>query len=123
MPLCQQFPLWKMPIQWENGLGGFGGLKRIFFNFFCLKFVHCVKKIRLDPLNPPNPFSHCIAFFQSGNCCPYVFSKNLCLLCPYIFAKINSAQSAYCALDGCKSSAATKCGNRNPLREIGVILK
>jgi hypothetical protein len=27
----QQFPLWKKAILWENGLGGSGGLKRIFF--------------------------------------------------------------------------------------------
>jgi hypothetical protein len=30
----QQFPTWEMPIQWENGLGGLGGYKRIFFDFF-----------------------------------------------------------------------------------------
>jgi hypothetical protein len=29
----QQFPLWKMEILWENGLGGSGGFKRIFFDF------------------------------------------------------------------------------------------
>jgi hypothetical protein len=27
----QQFPLWKKAVQWENGLGGLGRLKRIFF--------------------------------------------------------------------------------------------
>jgi hypothetical protein len=27
-----------------------------------------VKKIRFNLPNPPNPFSHCITFFQSGNC-------------------------------------------------------
>jgi hypothetical protein len=29
----QPFLIWKMPIQWENGLGGLGGLKRIFLIF------------------------------------------------------------------------------------------
>jgi hypothetical protein len=31
--------------------------------------VFWFKKIRLNLLNPPNPFSHCIGIFQSGNCC------------------------------------------------------
>jgi hypothetical protein len=26
----QQFLIWKMPIQWENGWGGSGGYERIF---------------------------------------------------------------------------------------------
>jgi hypothetical protein len=30
----QQFPLWKVEMQWENGLGGSGRYKRIFCDFF-----------------------------------------------------------------------------------------
>jgi hypothetical protein len=41
----QPFLIWKMEIQWENGLGGSGGSERIFL-FFCLKFAH------LDLKNP-----------------------------------------------------------------------
>jgi hypothetical protein len=26
------------------------------------------KKIRFNPPDPPNPFSHCIGIFQNGNC-------------------------------------------------------
>jgi hypothetical protein len=28
-----------------------------------------IQKIRINPPDPPNPFSHHIAFFQSGNPC------------------------------------------------------
>jgi hypothetical protein len=49
-------------IQWENGLGGSGGYKRIFWDFI-LKIR--AKKSRKIRLNPPNPFSHRITTFLS----------------------------------------------------------
>jgi hypothetical protein len=55
-------------IQWENGLSGLGRLKQIFLSK-CTNFqAKKSKKIRFNLPNPPNPFSHCIGIFQSGNC-------------------------------------------------------
>jgi hypothetical protein len=47
-------------IQWENGLGGSGGSKRIFSVVRVLGIREKIKKIRFNPPDPPNPFSHCI---------------------------------------------------------------
>jgi hypothetical protein len=65
----QQFPLWKMEILWENGLGGSGGFKRISFDYLLEIRAFGSQKIRLNPPDPPNPFSHSISIFQSRNCC------------------------------------------------------
>jgi hypothetical protein len=43
-----------------------GRIRRICTDFFlneCLKSEQKIKKIRVNPLNPPNPFSHCIGIF------------------------------------------------------------
>jgi hypothetical protein len=49
----QQFPLWKMPIQWKNGFGGFGRLKRIFFTFLLKIRVFGFKKsVQIRPIRP-----------------------------------------------------------------------
>jgi hypothetical protein len=48
-----------------------GRIRQIETDFFCPNariLSKKIKEIRLDLLNPPNPFFHCIAFFQSGNC-------------------------------------------------------
>jgi hypothetical protein len=58
-----QYMTKKVVIQWENGLGGLGGLKRIFLDFFARILRIKPPKIRLNPLDPPNPFSHCITIF------------------------------------------------------------
>jgi hypothetical protein len=39
LKVFQQFLIWKMPIRWENGLGGSGGYERIFLGCVCLKSV------------------------------------------------------------------------------------
>jgi hypothetical protein len=49
-------------IQWENGWGGSGGLKRIFSGVRVLGIRKKIKKkIRF---HPPHPFSHCITIFH-----------------------------------------------------------
>jgi hypothetical protein len=65
----QQFPLWKKSDTMEERIGRIRQIETDFFFTQMHGFLSKKsKKIRLDPLNPPNPFSHCIAFFQSGNC-------------------------------------------------------
>jgi hypothetical protein len=51
-------------IRWENGLGG---LKRIFSVMRMLGIRKTIKKIRFNPPDPPNPFSHRISLFQNGS--------------------------------------------------------
>jgi hypothetical protein len=63
--IYQQFPFWKVAIRWKNGLGGSGGYERIFSGVRVLGIREESKKIRF---NPPDPFSHRISIFQSGNC-------------------------------------------------------
>jgi hypothetical protein len=63
----QQFLIWKIEIQWENGLGGLGRLKRIFQIQMPEFQAKKSKKIRSDPPDPPHPFSHCISLFQMRN--------------------------------------------------------
>jgi hypothetical protein len=46
-------------------MGRIGRIGTDFFLIFCLKTVHCDEKIRANPPNPPHPFSHSIAFYQS----------------------------------------------------------
>jgi hypothetical protein len=53
----------KIVIRWENGLGGSGGSKRIFWGTNARIGSKKIKKIRLDPPDPPNPFSHRITTF------------------------------------------------------------
>jgi hypothetical protein len=54
-----------------------GRIRTDFFDFFTdSKHTH-PRKIRSDPPDPPHPFSHRISTFQSGNDCPYVFSKKM----------------------------------------------
>jgi hypothetical protein len=58
-------------MRWENGLGGFGRLKRIFeiqMHGFQAKKS---KKIRFNLPNPPNPFSYRISTFQNRNDCNF----------------------------------------------------
>jgi hypothetical protein len=45
-------------IRWENGLGGSGGSERIFWGFIPKIRAKKARKIRLNPPDPPNPFSH-----------------------------------------------------------------
>jgi hypothetical protein len=52
-------------IQWENGLSGSGGSERIFWDFILKNQAKKARKIRLNPPDPPNPFSHCITTFLS----------------------------------------------------------
>jgi hypothetical protein len=44
-----------------------GRIQTDFLGCVRLKSVNNPQKIRLDPPNPPNPFSHRISTFQSGN--------------------------------------------------------
>jgi hypothetical protein len=64
----QQFLIWEREIQWENGWGGSGRLKRIFEIQMPEFQAKKSKKIRSDPPDPPNPFSHCISIVQMRNC-------------------------------------------------------
>jgi hypothetical protein len=53
----QQFPLWKVEIQWENGWGGSGGYEQIFGGRM-FRIREKSKKIRSYPPDPPHPFFH-----------------------------------------------------------------
>jgi hypothetical protein len=46
-------------------LSGSGGLKRIFSGVRVLGIREKIKKIRVNPPDPPNPFSHRIAFSKA----------------------------------------------------------
>jgi hypothetical protein len=72
----------------ENGdtmgerMGRIGQIETDFFLSKCTDFKQKIKKIRLNPPDPPHPFSHCIGIFQSGNCwreinCPITVPTNL----------------------------------------------
>jgi hypothetical protein len=61
------FVLGGFGIRWENGLGGSGGYKRIFLRVRVLEIRQKIKKIRSNPPDPPNPFSHCISISTSKN--------------------------------------------------------
>jgi hypothetical protein len=50
-------------VLWENGLGGSGGYERIFSEVRVLEIREKIKKIRIHPPDPPNPFSHSIGIF------------------------------------------------------------
>jgi hypothetical protein len=47
----QQFPLWKKAIQWKNGLGGLGRLKRIFLIFLLeIRALGFQKSVSIRPI-------------------------------------------------------------------------
>jgi hypothetical protein len=50
-------------------IGRIGQIETDFLNPNARILSKKIKKIGFNPPNPLNPFSHCIAFFQSGNCC------------------------------------------------------
>jgi hypothetical protein len=59
----KEFPLWKMEIQWENGLSGFGRSERIFFvkrhEFQARKSKKSVRICQIRSIRSPivSPFS------------------------------------------------------------------
>jgi hypothetical protein len=62
-------------IQWENGLGGLGGYKRIFSAVRVLGIREKIKKIRINPPDPSNPFSHRIT---KPSCAKYNWFQRTC---------------------------------------------
>jgi hypothetical protein len=72
---------WRTVSVLENGdtmgerIGQIGRIDTDFLGRVRLESVKNQKKIRVNPPNPPNPFSHSISIFQNRNYAPMCLQK------------------------------------------------